>query len=353
MKKKIVSLVAMVTATTLLNYYTGANIYASDDNYVESSYEQFLLEEAEESTGILDEDVEYELNMQGVFDREIEAFDEETINRLNDGAEYSVAVGYYEEDVNVITEMSDKDIEEYYDEIYEQNLQEDLREGNSIELENKVDNDKSIMEKLGLVNTVYAEKSTTETNKLKFTLITTQSCNKTSIYVAGSAEWLKDPDNTLNDYLSISATGLDTIFDDKQNYGACYRYEIYNYGGSVKPVKYSRADVKPIKVNNNGISTCVNLCDNTPVDTYKNHKIYIGGHFYVNNRRSEGVIGVKLGYIHQEKKHDGNISINATINSQGKLGISASNSLKVSDYYHNISTVPSMSFHFDPNYSFK
>ena len=57
MKKKIVSLVAMVTATTLLNYYTGANIYASDDNYVESSYEQFLLEEAEESTGILDEDV--------------------------------------------------------------------------------------------------------------------------------------------------------------------------------------------------------------------------------------------------------------------------------------------------------
>ena len=59
--------------------------------------QKFIKEEKETNTGLIDKKIENNLNDLGVFDSEIEQFDDETLSLLNCGYDYHVDVVYYDE----------------------------------------------------------------------------------------------------------------------------------------------------------------------------------------------------------------------------------------------------------------
>lgn len=347
MKKKIVSIIAIFTSATLLNYSTSGIIFAAES--IESdSYDTFIAEEVNDNTGIIDEDVERDLNYRGVFDSDIRDFDSETVEKLNSGEEYSVSVSYYEESNDGLQEMSEDDIEDYFEEIYEEGLEEEFHRGETIELGKDKVEEKSFLQKIGLEENVYAQAGKTmkgETSKLRFVMLAFQSTSdKRNIYVSALAEWKSTPKYTLTDYMSIGVNGKDTVFNKNERYDASYQYEIYSYGGTVNPQPIRRTDKKPMGFDSNGFYTWVNLCDDTSANKFRSHKIFLNGYFFVNNNRTDGVVNIIMNYMHQIKKLDSSINISVSMNSQGYASIGLSSGNKVVDYYQNISAAPKMSF---------
>lgn len=81
------------------------------------------------NTGVLNKDVEKNLNSIGIFDSEIEDMDDRLLNSLNKCDEYSIAVTYYEENSDgVWVDMDSSDIDDYIEEYSEELLEMDSRE---------------------------------------------------------------------------------------------------------------------------------------------------------------------------------------------------------------------------------
>lgn len=349
MKKKIVSIIAVFTSATLINYSTSGIIFAAES--IESdSYDTFVAEEMHDNTGIIDEDVERDLNYRGVFDSDIRDFDTETVEKLNSGEEYSVSVSYYEESNDGLQEMSEDDVEDYFEEIYEEGFEDELHKGETIELSKDKAEEKSFLQKIGLEEKVYAqvcEPKEADTSKLKFTLLAFQSTSdKRNIYVSAVTEWISAPKYTMTDYMNIAARGKDTVFNQNERHAASYQYQIYSYGGSVNPQPINRSDTKPMRVYGDGFYTWVNLCDDTNANKFRSHKIFLNGYFFVNNNKTDGVVNIIMSYMHQIKKLDSNVNVNVSISADGTISMGLSSGNKVVDYYQEISAAPTLTFNY-------
>lgn len=347
MKKKIVSIVALYTTIAFVNA-AFPNLTKADMKLEAGSYEQFLYEESEEYTGLVDKEIENELNMQGVLDRDIESFSSETIEKLNAGEDYVVSVQYFEEEDNEIQKMSQYDVEEFFDEVYEERKEEKFHRGESFELE-KQEEEHSLMETLGLEEKVFAatESKTSSSGKLHTVLLAFQTLDDHRyMYTDATAEWIIEPNYTMNDYLCISVGGKDSVFDMNMPYFASYKYKLYCTGGSTQTQIFDRTDAKELHFLTNGIYTCVNLCDDSPTYTVKNHILCVGGFIYVNNNTTDGVINIYLKYAHQQKKLNDKVSVSVSVNTRGDISFGLSSGSDFGTYYNVISKVPSMSYNY-------
>lgn len=175
--------------------------------------QKFIKEEKETNTGLIDKKIENNLNDLGVFDSEIEQFDDETLSLLNCGYDYHVDVVYYDETDDGLKKMSDNEVENYFNVIYADGRQDELHDGKVLEKvkENKKN---SILEKLGLEETAYAESSIGgNTGKIKFVLVAIQT-SSTEVSIRAMAEWKENPKYRGNDYIGTYIQDDDVYFED-------------------------------------------------------------------------------------------------------------------------------------------
>ena len=88
-----------------------------DEEFKENStLEYYLNEEIKSNTGILGEEVEKELNRQGIFDSELELFSDKEINEIEQAEDIQVISEYLEvvenNDETEEREMNDEEIDE-------------------------------------------------------------------------------------------------------------------------------------------------------------------------------------------------------------------------------------------------
>lgn len=356
MRKRILSVIAIYTTISFVGFMFPQIAVADIDGDKAGDYELFLQEEADVSTGILEDDIERQLNLQGVFDSDIRDMDEDTIEELSNGEEFKVEVQYFEETDDDMEIVSEEEVEEYFEEVYNEGQSKKLHRGESINISKKNKRTKTILQRIGLEEEVFAltKPETSASGMLRTVLVVYQSAiDKKTIHTCALAEWLSEPKYRLNDYLCISSYGKDTVFNKNMEYVATYQYDLYCIGGSVKPQIYTRQDSKDIMFCPNGFYTYVNLCDDAPGYYVKNNKIFLKGYFSVNDYNRDGDIFVYVRYAHQQKKLKSNVSVNVSINSAGTISFGLSSGANIATYYNIISKVPSLTFPYKVNPVYK
>lgn len=357
MKKQIKKVVAVVLSVFLGIYSNVWNaygdIYVNNNQVSEGSLEKFIEEEKETNTGLIDEEVENDLNDLGVFDSEIEQFDDETLRLLNEGHDYFVNVMYYEETDDGLEKLTDNEVEEYFEEIYEEGKEDDMHEGIVIE-ETETEDNKSIFEALGLVENVYAKTRTDETNKIKFVLTGVQT-SKQEIYISAQAQWKENPTFRGSDYIGVYAHGKDSVYEAcKARYASAnYSYNMKATGGSVKADTTRLLESAKVITNStsNAIGAHIYLKGDTPGRIFSSHVVTIGGYFFVNDYDKKGVIDVGMQYVHQKKKVDGTINAGLSVNAGGQIVPSVLITGKKEDYFHFVETAAALhvTTDFDPS----
>lgn len=348
MRKPLKTLVAIVTVTALSVSQTYAGTPTIEDgDIVMESYDTFIQEEMDDNSTDLDNDLEQELNSQGILDSQIESWSDETIEKINESDDVSVEVMYFnEEDDGELSELSDEEVEKFFEKVYDENLDSDLHDGQYVEFEDDreeiIDDNNSVLAMFGLEETVYgADDSMNGTVKsssgmLKCDIVVVKDKGKKNyIDVFQESTWLSQPKYTMTDYMGVTSYGLDTFMD----YNCCHYADYTFTENSVQPggrlVQFNeKTHSKPVVDDDCGVCTYVNLCDDIPGIAYRNHTILLYGEFHVNNyNTTDGRINFKFRYYHQQKKLSNNISVTPAITTSG-LSLSLSNGISVDKYYH-------------------
>ena len=198
-----------------------------DEEFKENStLEYYLNEEIKNKTGILGEEVEKELNRQGIFDSELELFSDKEINEIEQA-----------EDIQVISE---------YLEVVENNDETEEREMNNEEIDKLImdtfysEEKSSVIEdigkKVGLIpQDVYGVSiDANSTSYVKRSFVIFQY--KGIISVTGINYWLKMPENRYTDIVKYSWSGAQQYINKSYKCVSKTQYtfdEHYEYDGNV------------------------------------------------------------------------------------------------------------------------
>lgn len=198
-----------------------------DEEFKENStLEYYLNEEIKNNTGILGEEVEKELNRQGIFDSELELFSGKEINEIEQA-----------EDIQVISE---------YLEVVENNDETEEREMNDEEIDELImdtfysEEKSSVIEyigkKVGLIpQDVYGVSiDAKSTSYVKRSFVIFQY--KGIISVTGINYWLKMPENRYTDIVKYSWSGAQQYINKSYKCVSKTQYtfdEHYEYDGNV------------------------------------------------------------------------------------------------------------------------
>ena len=198
-----------------------------DEEFKENStLEYYLNEEIKNNTGILGEEVEKELNRQGIFDSELELFSDKEINEIEQA-----------EDIQVISE---------YLEVVENNDETEEREMNNEEIDELImdtfysEEKSSVIEdigkKVGLIpQDVYGVSiDANSTSYVKRSFVIFQY--KGIISVTGINYWLKMPENRYTDIVKYSWSGAQQYINKSYKCVSKTQYtfdEHYEYDGNV------------------------------------------------------------------------------------------------------------------------
>ncbi len=198
-----------------------------DEEFKENStLEYYLNEEIKSNTGIFDEDVEKELNRQGIFDSELELFSDKEINELEQAEDIQVISEYIEvvenDDETEEREMNDEEIDELImDTFYSE------EESSVIE---------DIGKKVGIIpQDVYGKDiAANSTSYVKRSFVIFQY--KGIISVTGINYWLKMPENRYTDIVKYSWSGAQQYINKSYKCVSKTQYtfdEHYEYDGNV------------------------------------------------------------------------------------------------------------------------
>lgn len=198
-----------------------------DEEFKENStLEYYLNEEIKNNTGILGEEVEKELNRQGIFDSELELFSDKEINEIEQA-----------EDIQVISE---------YLEVVENNDETEEREMNNEEIDELImdtfysEEKSSVIEdigkKVGLIpqNVYGVSIDANSTSYVKRSFVIFQY--KGIISVTGINYWLKMPENRYTDIVKYSWSGAQQYINKSYKCVSKTQYtfdEHYEYDGNV------------------------------------------------------------------------------------------------------------------------
>lgn len=316
MKKLIGTVLKKATVTVMISsliVYSSGMISFADNNVNEYDMTDVLINEIKEDTGILEEDVEKELNEDGVMDCDIENFDENTIDKINTGKSRVEVSYYYVNDSNengVVTQndiykLSDDQVDELVNEIYKSGEIEKFQSGEVVELNGNTDsNDKMSDGAMGLCINAFAGSDTdthlSKSGYLRQTITVTDAgkdyYGNPVCAVAYTSTWVKMPKNTKTDVIYLRTDGATT-----RDYTAKY---IVSY--VVNGTKLTGEDIKDLKNDVKRDTDCmgvdVDLYDDGNGVTYTKHQIYLTENVIVNNPRKGGFIQAYGKYYHQETK---------------------------------------------------
>ncbi len=351
MRKFLKTLVAIATISALsVNPIYAEMPNTETEEVVMENYDTFIQEEISDNTTELDEEVEAELNSKGILDSQIDSWNDDTIEKINESDDVSVEVMYFTEgEDGELSELSDEEVEEFYEKVYEENLESELHDGEYVEFEDdeqdeeeQTEYNKSLLGMLGLEETVYGANENVNTTvksasgMLKCDIVIAKDKGRAhALWVMADATWLSQPKYTLTDYMSISVQGLDTHVDNKENPAAYYTYTRNAIQPGGRLVKYKTSvDKKPAIRGEYGFYTYVNLSDDVPGEAYREHNVTMMSDFYINNwTAKDGQINFQFEYSHQQKKLKKDDSVIASVGMAG-LNLSLSSKLSIVKYYH-------------------
>ncbi|MBD5136968.1 MAG: hypothetical protein HDT39_13530 [Lachnospiraceae bacterium] len=303
--------VATMLTASLIVYSSGMISFAYDDNS-EYDMSDIISSQVKEDTGCLDKNTEKSLNEKGVMDCDIEDFDNETINNINNSDNCYAAVSYYyvddsnndgKADEDDMYKLSDSQVDELIEEIYNSGEIEKFKSGEVVELENEPKSSQNKLEKsMGLCVNAFADSRTDSKDSqggyLRQT-ITVSDAGKDShgnprCCVTYTSTWIKMPKNTKTDVVFLNTDGA-TI----EKYETKYIFRSVVNGTNVT---YDGVDDLSgnVKRNTDCIGTNVNLYDDKNNLSYIGHKIYFRVYAIVNNPRKGGFINAYGKYYHQE-----------------------------------------------------
>lgn len=207
-KKFTIKIVSYATVIAIVIMST-ASVYARTamEHEEEGYFEKYLKQEAGTDTGIISSDNEIKLNNQGVFDKEIEAFDSETINEIENSEEvyiFTEVVKQTETEMNGKIETStcvlnQDEVDELIGELYfEQEEDKELKNAENFfeEIEAEATRVVSV-----------SKTDSTSSSYLKKTLIVSQGSERPYMaHVSFVCTWLKMPEYRYEDSLTVSYT---------------------------------------------------------------------------------------------------------------------------------------------------
>lgn len=281
------------------------------------------------NTGVLNKDVEKNLNSIGIFDSEIEDMDDRLLNSLNKCDEYSIAVTYSEENSDgVWVDMDSSDIDDYIEEEYS----EELLEMDSREKFNLF----SIGAKKASAKTVESGWKVSNSKKVKQYLVMTDYAGTKDVRVAYTVQWIKEPVNRDKDVIGIT---LNNMSPCTSTWGGSYSYRIHdiytgiiNSGKIVDTCKVVKLPVSNTKNSADGMATTVDLYSSRKellamqasggiVESILDDKIHIMFDCNILNKKSKVVACGS--YLHSTKNYCASPSISFS-GGAVSIGVSAS-----------------------------
>lgn len=317
----------------LVGYETNANNLV-DDYDEDSELCQKLELDYENSTTDLSEEREKELNEIGVFDSDIEAWDDDMIEKINNAYAYSMSVMYYGEnhEDGTLEELTVEETDEVIKDVYGE------------ELEEKEEKDNIFEQALG--NTVFGavkasaksssdsgKEQSVDSGKVKQMIACIQTAKDKPINVIYTISWLVRPSHKKFD---IAGIYLGNASPNKESFKAhhkCLYRQIYT-------APYVKEDEKVdyYSVSGNGMSARYGLFNNNLVDI-KDEVFVMSFDCTIKSRKNQNYIEATGVYYH--------CKVNKTISpgvSIGSGGISLSVSGGVSEVYSFVPQNPYVKF---------
>ena len=290
---------------------------------------EILNEEKKNSTGKLKYEVEEKLNEIGIFDEEIQNFDEEMVELLNENGFLNVQIVYSGEDENGTMRVLEP---EEVDELIEQ----------------KYDNVDSENESVSAAISTYASSNsdfvTSPSGMLKQYIILAQSSSSNLIYVQYCATWVTEPYYRNTDACAVSfenasyqpdtfkGTYYCNYVENNLSYNKKTTYavtkDLTSYGELTKKTNAIVSEFD-LYLSRSGITTasiCSNIETAVSID-----RINMNFYIRIQNRNIDHVVVVG-DYWHEESS----VSINPSFSFDGETA-SVSISPTVESYYNHIS----------------
>lgn len=169
-----------------------------------------------ESVTKLSEEKEKELNAIGVFDSDINAMDDKTINKINQAYKCSISVMYFKEDNEKIKKMTEDETDELIEELYKKDLDKE-----SI-LDKLIDKTIFGVTKVNAKSKMDTKTSNTcDTGRMKQILACIQSKKNGPIEVTFTASWIKQPKTRRKDVVGVTLKNATPEPDTWSSYYKC------------------------------------------------------------------------------------------------------------------------------------
>lgn len=205
------------------------------------------------STNLVCDNVEKELNSLGVFDNDIEELDDQTLENLNEGNDFSVSIIYADEQKDgTLSEMSMDEVDDLIAEEYSKELASAPKTGfwDWFQLEPAIASAKSASSTL----------LTSSSGKVKQILVISQNVTGGNVHVDYKVKWVEEPYYRDTDVIGISLLNMSPI---TSTWGGSYTYTIRDFmltNGKIYKTPGSKSLKKEDTVSNtNGMATKVNL----------------------------------------------------------------------------------------------
>lgn len=300
------------------------NGYDLIENYNEDSdLCKKLEEEVDNSTEILDSDIEEKLNKVGIFDEEIEEFSEELIELLNNGVNYNIYIEYSEvnDDGNRILMNPDSVDEIIYEKYYEDS---DIA---------KTDSQGQETENIATYTLSSSDTTNVETNKgkLKQTVMALQNSSSNRVYIYYCASWIETPSCRSQDVCGVSVGGArpvyNTIGGSTSFVNGANKYTFY----------FTNSDHDGISITKDisGVAVNINLWGNT------DFKVILYYYAEIDNKQKGGSINVIGQYYHAKY----NVSVKPSISFSGS-GAGFSLSPSIEKNYEQVVSNPGVTYYY-------
>ncbi len=302
-KKNIIAIIIIVLPFLNINF-----VYGEENESINLMTK--IEYEAEHNQTKIDNELEYELNEEGLFDEEINQLPKVITDLMEQGYEYSIDIGYFKEVTEPavtepsLKEMTDAEIDELIGEQYEDEIRK----------EEKV----SSIEKVFGIKDVYASDVVSEDTKnadggtIKQAVILTYTGKKISgckeVLVYCVSTWITPPRNRGYDVTGVTLKNL-TPYEGVNAYYYVTEYDHSNPGRVIERLCNVKCEHKE---NENGMAVYFNLEDDKSYAYYKNHKIVFyfyalvdnelqkhvtaSGHYYHKTSHLNVTPGISIGY---------------------------------------------------------
>lgn len=320
----------------LVGYETNANNLV-DDYDEDSELCQKLELDYENSITDLSEEREKELNEIGVFDSDIEAWDDDMIEKINNAYAYSMSVMYYGEnhEDGTLEELTAEETDEVIEDVYGEELEETKEEKENI-LEQALENTVFGAVKAKAKSYSDTKIQSVDSGKIKQILACIQKTKGGDINVIYSNLWLVRPFHVKTDVAGVSLKNATPLSGTAKAYYK-YEYMFSDFGKWQKPEKPRYTD--KIKQSGFGVAAEFEFMYSSPKLEFRNDLFIIDFDCKIDDKKKRTGICATGNYCHCTAKRTVSPGICIGVDS-----ISVSVSGSYSDVYKTVLPNPMVNF---------